>query len=171
MQTLEVISINIWQMLISLFNLLLLFLILKKFLYKPVKKMLASRQAAIDESYNAASIAESEAQANKKIWQERLDSAQSEADSILESARLSANRRSAEIIADADEKAEGILRRAKSDAELERKKASADIRNEIIDISTLLTEKMLGKEINERDHRGFIDSFIDNIGADNGTNE
>ena len=40
MQSLEVISLNIWQVLISLCNLLLIFLILKKFLFKPVKKVL-----------------------------------------------------------------------------------------------------------------------------------
>ena len=43
MQSLDIISINIWQILISLCNLVLLFLILKKFLYKPVHNVLAQR--------------------------------------------------------------------------------------------------------------------------------
>ena len=45
MPTLDVISVNIWSILISLCNLLILFFIIKKFLYKPVRKMLAERQA------------------------------------------------------------------------------------------------------------------------------
>ena len=44
MQNLEVISINFWQMLVSLANLLILFLILKKFLYAPVLKALDQRR-------------------------------------------------------------------------------------------------------------------------------
>lgn len=40
MQSLEVFSLNLWQMLISLCNLIILFLILKKFLYKPVRRAL-----------------------------------------------------------------------------------------------------------------------------------
>ena len=48
MQTLEIISINIGQILISLCNLVLLFLALKKFLFQPVKKALAQRQEALD---------------------------------------------------------------------------------------------------------------------------
>ena len=44
MPTLDVISVNIWSILISLCNLLILFFIIKKFLYKPVRKMLAERQ-------------------------------------------------------------------------------------------------------------------------------
>ena len=48
MQSLEVISFNLWQMLISLANLVILFWILKRFLFKPVKKVLAQRQAELD---------------------------------------------------------------------------------------------------------------------------
>ena len=50
MQTLDVISVNLWQILISLINLFLLFLILKKFLFKPVKKVLDQRQRCRTES-------------------------------------------------------------------------------------------------------------------------
>ena len=48
MFNLDVISVNIWQILASLANLLLLTWILKRFLFKPVKKMLDNRRAAID---------------------------------------------------------------------------------------------------------------------------
>ena len=45
---LDVISINIWQVIISVINLFLMFLILKRFLFAPVQKMLATRQAQLD---------------------------------------------------------------------------------------------------------------------------
>ena len=48
MQTLDVISVNLWQILASLLNLVLLFLIVKHFFYKPVRKMLDERRATID---------------------------------------------------------------------------------------------------------------------------
>ena len=47
-QTLDVISINLWQILISLANLLLIFLILKKLLWKPVKKVMQQRRDMVD---------------------------------------------------------------------------------------------------------------------------
>ena len=53
-QTLEVISINIWQIVVSLCNLIILFFVLKKFLYKPVKKVLAERSAAVEKEYSDA---------------------------------------------------------------------------------------------------------------------
>ena len=56
MQTLDVISVNIWQMAVSLANLVLLFLIVKRFLYKPVKNMLALRRSRIDAEYSDARV-------------------------------------------------------------------------------------------------------------------
>ena len=65
MQSLEVISANIWQIIISLCNLVILFLLLKKFLYKPVREMLAKRKALIDGVYADADKAKSEALESK----------------------------------------------------------------------------------------------------------
>ena len=43
-QTLDVISVNLWQIIISLCNLLIMFWILKKFLFRPVQNIIAQRQ-------------------------------------------------------------------------------------------------------------------------------
>ena len=65
MQTLDVISVNIWQMLVSLANLVLIFLMVKKFLYKPVMKMLSERQSTINKDYDAADEAKRQAMSDK----------------------------------------------------------------------------------------------------------
>ena len=79
MQSSEVISVNIWQIIISICNLLILFLILKKFLYKPVQNMLAQRQGLIDKDLESAREADKAAQANKKLYEEKLKNADEEA--------------------------------------------------------------------------------------------
>ncbi len=167
MQSLEVISVNIWNILISLLNLLILFLILKKFLYKPVKKVLAQRQEALDSQYMAASEAEKSAVANKEEWEKKMQSAKAEADAVIQSATVNAGRRSDKIIAEARERADSIVRQAETEAELELKKAEDGIKREIVNVSTALTEKMLGREINEQDHHELINSFIEKIGDNN----
>lgn len=170
MQSLEVISINIWQILISLCNLILLFLILKRFLYKPVQNMLAKRQAALDSQYAAADEARSHAEADRQALEEKLRNAQTEADNLLKKAAVTADRRGEQIVSDAKEKADGIVRQAQAQAALEHKKAEASIKKEIVDVSAVLTEKMLGREIKIEDHRAIIDSFIEEIGEDDDTN-
>ncbi len=164
MQSLDVISINIWQILVSLLNLVILFLLIKKFLYKPVKKMLVDRQANIDKKYSDAEEAKNKALEDQKAYEEKLSTAQMEADGVIQSAVDTAKAREKEIIADAKQKAEGIVTKAENDAKLAILKAEDSIRREIIDVSTVLTEKVLEREISEDDHKNFIDSFIDNIG-------
>ena len=80
MQTLDIISVNLWSILVSLCNLLLLFLILKKFLYKPVKKLIADREEQLNAQLKAAAEAEASAKANQAAWEEKRETAAAEAD-------------------------------------------------------------------------------------------
>ena len=108
MQTLDIISINIWQMLISLANLVILFLIVKKFLYNPVKKMLEKRQQTIDTKYSEAEQAKNKALSDKQSYEEKLLSAKQEADSLIQSAVDIARSRENTILLDAKQKADGL---------------------------------------------------------------
>ena len=167
MQTLDIISVNLWQILISLLNLVLLFLIVKKFLFKPVKDVLAKRQQEIDDQYAAAKTAEEQANESRASWEETLSGARAQADAILQNATENAKHRGDKLIAEAKERADGIIRMAEAEAELERRKATEGIKREIVEVSGALTEKMLEREINTEDHRNLIDSFIEKIGDGN----
>ena len=171
MQTLDIISVNLWQMLISLLNLLILFLIIKFFLFKPVKKVMAQRQQQIDDQYAAAATAEAEANESRTKWEAKLSTADEQAKAILQEAADHAKSRGDKLIAEAKERADGIVRNAQSEAELERRKATEGIKREIVEVSGALTEKMLEREINTADHRTLIDSFIEKIGESNDGNQ
>ena len=171
MQSLDVISVNLWQILISLANLIILFLLIKRFLFHPVKKMLAKRQDALEERYRVADAAKERALSDETYWKEKMEGANAEADAIMQKATDSAKWRSEKILEEAKDKAEGIVRQAQSDAELERKKAVDGIKREIVDVSAALAEKMLSREISMEDHRDIIDSAIEKIGDKNEANE
>ena len=164
MQSLEVISVNLWDILISLLNLLILFLLFKKFLFKPVNNMLAKRQSEIDERYDAANEAKKSAQADKLLWDEKLSTVKEESYMIIKKAQDSAKRQEETILLKAKEQADSILRQAETEAELEMKKAEDSIKQEIVEVSTALANKLLEREINADDHRSLIDSFIEKIG-------
>lgn len=167
MLTLDVISVNIWQILISLLNLFLIFIIIKKFMFVPVKKMLALRQAAVDTQYSDAEKAKADALADKENWEEKMKTADSEAEEIIKKAADTAKLRGDRIVSDAREKADGIIRVAEMEAELEKKKAESAVKHEIVMVSAAIAEKMLAREVKPSDHRELIDSFIDKIGEDN----
>lgn len=164
MQSLDVISVNIWNIIISLCNLAILFWLIKKFLYKPVKKVLADREAAIAEQYSAAAAAEESANASRDQYAAKLAGADAEADSIIHEATATANRRGEKIVAEARSKADEIVRQGEIEAAMEKKKAQESIRREIADVSAALTEKLLQREMNQNDHRAMIDDFLEGIG-------
>ncbi len=169
MQSLDVISVNLWQIIVSLLNLVLLFLIIKFFLYKPVLKMLDKRQADIDERIKSADEAKANALRDETYWKEKLESADSEADDIIKKASDTAKWRSERIIEEAKERADGIILDAQTEAKLELKKAEEGIKNEIVEVSHSLAEKMLSREINIDDHKDIIDSVIEKIGDNDDT--
>jgi F-type H+-transporting ATPase subunit b len=167
MQTLDIISVNLWQILISLINLVLLFLAVKHFLFKPIKNVMAQRRSEIDEQYAAAENAERMANESRAEWENKLSGADAQADAILQSAADNAKYHTDKLIAEAKERADAIIRNAQNEAELERRKAADGIKREIVEVSGALTEKMLEREINTEDHRVLIDSFIEKIGDNN----
>ena len=164
-ETLDIISINIWHILISLLNLAILFLLVKKFLFKPVRQLFADRQAAIDSRYAAAEEAQKQADASRTAWEEKLEGAEIEAKAILDDAAAHAKFRAAQMLEEANERAAGIVERAEAEALLTQKTAEDGIKREIVDLSAALAEKMLEREVDTKDHRAMIESFIGKLGT------
>ena len=94
-----------------------------------------------------------------------MATADDEADAIIKKATARAEKKQDQIIADAKERADGIVRDAENEAALERRRAEAGIKQEIVDVSALLTEKLIGRELDTDDHHDIIDSVISEIGT------
>ena len=164
MGNLQIVSFNLWQVLISLANLTILYLGLKKFLYKPVKAVLENRKAAIAKEYAEAEEARTSANAARDEYAAKLATAHTTADEIIHDATVLANKRGEKIVADAHQKAEEIVRQGELEASMEKKKAMETIRQDITDVSAAMTEKLLGREMSTEDHRSMIDEFLKGVG-------
>lgn len=164
MQNLDIISINIWQVVISLANLVILFLILKKFLFEPVKKIKAQRENEIETQYKKAEKARKEADDLKAGWEDKITTADQKADEIISEAVERANERNEIMLYESREKADQIIRKAKADIERDRREARETIKKEIVDVSQIISEQIIGREINMDDHRELIDDAIDKLG-------
>lgn len=163
MQSLDVISINIWHIVISLCNLLIIFLLLKKFLYAPVRKVVSERQKAIDDQLADAAREKAEAAEKNAALSAALSGAKEQADAILKDAAATADRKSADIVAAAKEQAQRIVADAEADAALAKKKAQADMKREIVDVSALMAGALLRREVTVADKEALADAFIDSI--------
>ena len=160
---LELISLNIWHIVATIGNLLILTWILKKFLWKPVTNMLEKRKNEVDEIYQKAEYAKRVAEQDRLEYRAKLDGAKEEADEIVRAATVRADKLSESIIDDAKSRADDTLRRAEAEIELEKKRAMNELKDEISSISMQIAENVVGREMNEDDHRELIDSFIDEL--------
>ncbi len=164
MGNLQIVSFNLWQVLISLANLTLLYLGLKKFLYKPVKAVLENRKAAIAKAYDEAEEYRNSANAAREEYAAKLATAHTTADEIIHDATVLAGKRGDKIVAEARQKADEIVRQGELEASMEKKKAMETIRQDITDVSAAMTEKLLGREMSAEDHRSMIDEFLKGVG-------
>lgn len=151
-------------MIATLINTLILFLVLKHFLFKPVNKILDERKKNVEETYRQADEKLTEAARLESEYTEKLANAKAESAEIVKNATKRAQTRSDEIIAEAKKEASSLMVKANADIEKEKKRAVNQIKDEISDIALAVAEKVVEKEIDPKDHERLIESFISELG-------
>ena len=164
MQSLEIISVNIWSILVSLANLLIMFLILKRFLFKPVQKMMAARKQQVDQIYQDAKENRDSAINMKQEYEARLATAREEADGLVRNAVQTAQRKGDAIVPEANSQASHLKQKAEQEIAQEKKQMLQDVRGEISDIAVSIASKVVEREVKKQDYDGFVDEFIKNVG-------
>ena len=156
--------INWWNIVVTICNTLITFLIIKKFLFKPVKKMLAAREEEVKAIYSNAEKAQSEAEQMRSEYTERLSKAKAEAAEIVGSATRRATVRSEEILRESSQQAAAMMKKAENTIEQERKKAMNELKDEVASLSVMIASKVVERDVKEADHERFIEEFIDKVG-------
>ena len=160
------IGVNFWTMLFAWINILILYLFLRKLLFKPVKNMIDSRQKEVDTMYDEAEASRASAAQMKEEYEEKLKKAGEESDQILKNAVRRAQLKEEEILKDANEKAERTLERANEQVALEKKQAMNEVKDEVSDIAVGIASAVIGRDVKPEEHTALIDDFIRNMGED-----
>lgn len=163
-QTLDIVSANLWEILISLANLLILFVLFKKFLYKPVQNIMNQRQAQVDKIYDEAEQDRTAAKGMKQEYEARLNTAREEADTLVRNAVQTAQRKGDQIVAEANSKASHLKQKAEEEIAMEKKQMLLDVKSEISEMAVNIASKVVEREIQKKDHENFVDEFIRNVG-------
>lgn len=164
MEVQQFISIAPWTIIFQILNLLLLMVLFKKYLFKPVTEILEKRQAEIEGHYQEAQQAETDAKAMKADYESKMAGARQEADRVIKTATESANAMSASIVEDARTQADQLKRHAQTEIDLERRRAFDEVKGELSGIALDIASQVIEREVNEKDHEAFINEFIKNVG-------
>lgn len=160
----EFMSIDLTTIIATLLNTLILFLILKHFLFNKVNKVVDERQKEIQDSYNRAEEAEKNAQKLEADYNEKIGQAKQEGAEIIRDATKKAQARADEIIDEARVEAKGIRTNAENEIEREKKIAVNAIKDEISQIAFSAAAAVVEKDLTSEDNEKLIEKFIDNVG-------
>lgn len=160
----QLVAVMPWTIILQIGNLLLTIWLFKKFLLKPVQKILTQRQELVNADLDAAEQAKNEAALAKEEYTRSLEGAKEEAATIVRGAAQTAQTRSEQIILEAKQESAAIRAKASDDIARERKNAVNEIKNDISDIAVSIASKVVEKEISEKEHEALIQEFIDKMG-------
>lgn len=160
----SLVTVNPVTLIAQICNLFIQLLVVKIFFLDKIKAILDQRREAADKQITEAENAKSEALAIKQTYEQNMLEAKAKADDLLLTAQRTANSRSEEILAQAQQQASQIKSKAAADIELEKKKAINEAKNEISDLAMAIAGKVVARELNAGDQADMIDRFIDELG-------
>ena len=156
----EALGINLPSLIAGIVNFILLFIILRALLFKPVLKTLDERREKISEGLSAAERARAEAAAAQANIQDQLDTARKEGQELVASAQGIATRIQAEAREQATRDREATVERARQEIQLERDRAIAELRKEFADITVSAAEKVINQSLDRDAHQRIIDETL-----------
>ena len=144
---------------------ILLWILLAKYLFKPVMALLKAREAELKAAYDKAADERGQAERIRAEVEARLAEIQAEDRARIQAAVAEAQSVKDEMIAEARARAEETLRRGEEDLARERQKILAEMRAQTVDISLAAAGKIIGESLDEDRHRRLVNDFIDKLGS------
>mgnify|MGYP000329068750 CR=1 FL=1 len=156
------------NLLYTVVNILVLFLLLRKFLYKPVMNIIAQRQKQVDDALNAAETSKQEAAAALNDAQAKLRNVDTEAAARRTAYEQQAEKDKQQLLADAQQQADAILAEGKAAAEAERQHKLRQADAQTTALASALCAQQLARNLTAQDAGSRLDDLLEKAGAENG---
>lgn len=154
-----------WNLLWVVVNLLVLFLLLKKFLFAPVLKIMDERTAKIQSDLDGAEASKQEAEKMKSDYEKEIANAHNEALQITTKAKERAGKEGDIIIDNARAESAKILKDAEKSAVLEKAKALDEAKGQIADLAILAAARIISKNVGDDTDKEAVNQFLVEVGA------
>ena len=158
-----------WNVVFTIINLIVLYLLLKKFLIGPVTGIMKKRQEMIDGQFAEAADKQKQAEDLKTQYEEMLSGAKEESAKIVEDARKRAKTEYDNKVEAADAQAEKIIENAHKRIEMEREKTIQDLHSEIAGLALEAAGKVIGQNSTDENNQLMYDQFLAKAGDSNDT--
>lgn len=156
-----------WNFLFTLINLIIFFLLMRKFLFKPIMNVLDKRKEMIDNQFSDAEKAKSSANELKTEYEEKIENINAESDKIIGKAKEAARAEYDKIMGRAEIDAENLKAAAKRQADAAVENEMRAARENIAGIAIDAAVKVLGANVCTETDSSIFDEFLNEGSEEN----
>ncbi len=160
---LDALGVNFKMVIIQAVGFLFLLLLLKKFLFGKIKDMIKARADEIKETYKKSEDDRTEAGKLKESYQKKVLEAEKQAEEKIQAAVVNAKELGDGIVSKSHTDAEEIMSKARLNIDLERKKALAEVRNQVIDLTVYASARLIQQSIDHGAAEKLVDDVISEV--------
>jgi F-type H+-transporting ATPase subunit b len=153
-------GVNLPLLVVFIINFIVLFVLLRIFLYKPVLKMLDERAKRTKEGMELAEATKKEYEQARAEVQKQIEKGRQEAQAIIAQTMQIGERLKEESRQEATKQAQVIVDRTRAELEAERDKIVENLRKEFVDISISAAEKVIKETLDKEKHRKLIEETL-----------
>lgn len=154
-----------WNILFTVINVIILFLLLRRFLFKPVLSMMEKREKMITESLATAQKEREEAQMLMHEAQKQVDETNAEAELQAKQRREQAEREQRDALAETRKEADRILEASRKNALIEREKILSQSKDELVAAAMETAKKVASLRTGDEENHQLFRELIDEVGG------
>lgn len=160
----ELISFD-WTFFFILLNMLVLYLIMKRYFFEKIRAFMLTRQEAITDAFQSAEIKQMEAQQTKETYDAQYAQLEHKGRELVKDAKVKADAQAKDIINEAERKAALLITQAETEIERQREKALEDMKQEIAALVIYAAEKVLEKQLDHQEQQVVINKLLQEGGS------
>ncbi|MCR5666080.1 MAG: F0F1 ATP synthase subunit B [Eubacterium sp.] len=156
----------------TIVNLIIFFLLIRVFLFKPIMKVIKEREELIQGQFDKAEETQKQADSLKTQYEDALHDAKEESAQIIESARTRAKAQSDEIVANAHEQADKMIKQTQTEVERQQEQALSEVEGQIASLAVSAAMKIIGEATGEQTDEEMYQKYLNKVGeiSDTGSN-
>lgn len=149
-----------WNLLFTIINLVIMYLLMRKFLFKPVMDIMDKRQELIDSQFNSAKEAEEKATELKEQWEDNISHIDVKKQQIIEEANERAKSEYGRIVSEANAEANKIIENAHRKIEADKDRTIREVEGQIAGIAMLAAAKIVNEKSSDLENKAMYDEFL-----------
>ena len=153
-----------WTLVFVLITFVILYLLFKKFFFEKVHNFMQAREQKVIDAFDNADAVTVQANELLAEYTKKLENAEFERREILKDAKTKADLRAQTIVSEANERAADLVKQAEKEIEREKQIAVEAMRDQVAMLAVLAAEKIIDKQLDEKDQLGLVDEIINGTG-------